>query len=58
MFEQKHVIDIFDKLAPDWDAQLIRSDEKIGGSWIMPASRKAALYWTWHAGPAFSSRIT
>lgn len=29
MIEQKHVIDFFDKLAPDWDAQLIRSDEKI-----------------------------
>ena len=29
MIEQKNVIDFFNKQAADWDAQLIRSDEKI-----------------------------
>ena len=29
MIEQKEVIDYFDRLAPTWDDELIRSDEKI-----------------------------
>ena len=30
MIETKEVIEFFDRLAPDWDAEMIRSDEIIG----------------------------
>ena len=29
MIDRKEVIEFFDRLAPDWDAEMIRSDEKI-----------------------------